>query len=240
LTSPHRPSNIDLVASPDDKEEEAMASKKAVLAGGKSAELVAALVEGYDLEPAPSKAFGKLRPRGEKRTLCWVIPGAKAVRLHIHADLAQAPKALTKDTWPGAGGAPQLKVTGDNVKQARELLAWIATQAPAKPGPKAKAPTARAAAKKPPVKRARPKATSVVAKRRIHFRTATGDVRTEDVPEAEADSFVESLKAQGAEVVSDKPKTTRRRGSKATALVEAGVASNAKEAREQLADMGDA
>jgi hypothetical protein len=211
-----------------------MASKKPVLAGGKSAELVAALAEGYDLEPAPSKAFGKLRPRGDKRTLCWVIPGAKAVRLHIHADLTQAPKALTKETWAGAGGAPQLKVTGENVKQARELLAWIAKQAPEKAAPKAKpAPSKRTARKRP-----RPKASAVVAKRRIHFRTATGDVRTEDVPETEADSFVESLKAQGAEVITNKP--TGASGSKAAALVEAEIATDAKEAREQLADMGDA
>jgi hypothetical protein len=158
--------------------------------------------KGYVLTPAqPSGAYDRLAAK-DGPTVCWVMPRGSYIRLMFVADVTGAPKALLKDTVVTKGRV-YLKVTEDNVEQARSLIAYAIERAPAKMPPKPKAkPQPRAASRRGSKSaRSRRKPSDVVAKRRIRFRTPMGEIRSEDMPESEADAFVASLKSEGHEIL---------------------------------------
>lgn len=142
--------------------------------------IVKALGKGYTLTPAqPSGAYDRLSPK-DGRTVAWVMPRGSYVRLMFVADATGAPKALLKDSVVTKGRV-YLRVTEDNVTQARDLIAWAVEHAPAKPRPTTPRRT-------PPVKK------------KVSFRLG-GKVRTEKVSETEVADFVRSLEGQGAEEI---------------------------------------
>jgi cell division septation protein DedD len=161
----------------------------------KQTALVKTIGKGYTLTAAkPSGAYEKLAMK-DGRTLVWLIPRATYLRMHFIASTEGAPKALLKDTW-AAGTSTQLKVTSDNVAQARQLVEWVEKHLPPKP---VKAAPAKKIAPKKKTTTAKKTAT---AKKRVSFRLPNANVRTERIAESEVKSFVASLKEQGATEVS--------------------------------------
>jgi hypothetical protein len=153
-----------------------------------------AIGKGYVLTPAqPSGAYDRLAPK-DGRTVAWVMPRGKYVRVMYVADVTGAPKALLKNATV-ARGRVFLNVTDDNIEQARELVAYAVKHEPPKankPKPQPRTTSRR------PSRSTRSTRKAAPAKKRVHFRLATGDVRTEKVNEAEVADFVKSLEGQGA------------------------------------------
>jgi len=159
-------------------------------------QIAKAIGNGYTLTAAqPSGAYDRLAPK-DGSTVCWVMPRSTYVRVMFVVDVTGAPKQLLKDTVLTKGRV-YLRVTETNVEQARSLIAWAIDKAPAKTPPKTKAAAAKP---KPRTTSRRPSRSSrkPPVKKRVHFRLATGGIRTEKINEAEVADFVKSLGGQGA------------------------------------------
>jgi hypothetical protein len=136
-------------------------------AGSPAVQQIAKVIgKGYVLTQ-PSRTARMTGSPQNGRTLAWVMPRGKYVRVMFVADVTDAPKTLLKNTTV-AKGRVVVNVTEDKVDQARSLIAWAIEKAPRKRPP-------RAASRRP--SRSSRSSRKPRVEKRVHFRLAAGGVR---------------------------------------------------------------